>query len=208
MRAETARTALRTVGGVRRTIVGVRALPPPVRRFRRRAWLRAVRAGDRQSLRTTLAARDLRRLIDLSTGRRRIVEIGTSTAWTALSLLLVDAERTVVSYDVAAYPQRSLYFDLVGGDVLERLRLVQASGLEPGPVDGAFDLAFLDANHHEDPTARAFEVWSEHVVEGGLVVFDDHDERTYPGVVRAVARLGLEGHRAGRLFVWSKPASG
>jgi predicted O-methyltransferase YrrM len=198
------RTAIRTARDVRRTLVGIRALPPPVRQFRRRAWLRAVRARDRQSLRTTLTAPDLHRLIDLADGRRRIVEIGTSTAWTALSLLLVDRERTVVSYDVAAYPQRVLYFDLVGEDVLDRLRLVQASALDPGPVDGAFDLAFLDANHHEEPTARAFEVWSEHVVDGGLVVFDDYDERTYPGVVRAVERLGLDGYATGRLFVWTK----
>jgi predicted O-methyltransferase YrrM len=208
MRVVTARTALRAVRDVRRTLVGLRALPAPVRQFRRRAWLRAVKSGDRQSLHTTLTAPDLRRLIDVANGRRRILEIGTSTAWTALSLLLVDRERTVVSYDVAAYPQRARYFDLVGEDVLDRLRLVQASALDPGPVDGVFDLAFLDANHHEEPTARAFEVWSEHVVAGGLVVFDDYDERTYPGVVRAVERLGLDGRQAGRLFIWTKPASG
>jgi predicted O-methyltransferase YrrM len=164
-----------------------------------------VKARDRQSLRTTLAAPDLRRLMEIANGRRRIVEIGTSTAWTALSLLLVDRERTVVSYDVASYPQRALYFDLVGEDVLGRLRLVHASALDPGPVDGAFDLAFLDANHYEEPTARAFEVWSPRVVAGGLVVFDDYDERSYPGVVRAVERLGLEGYATGRLFVWRKP---
>jgi predicted O-methyltransferase YrrM len=197
------------VRDVRRTIAGTGALPPRVRSFRRRAWLTAIKAREPRGVRTTLSAADLNRLLELCRGRRRLVEVGTSSAWTALSLLIADPERTVVSYDPVAAPRRELYLSLVDEDVLSRLRLVHASGIDPAVIDASmFDLAFLDGNHDEEPTVRAFELWSERVVEGGLVVFDDYDNRTFPGVVRAVERLGLDGYQTGRLFVWTKPASG
>jgi predicted O-methyltransferase YrrM len=70
---------------------------------------------------------DTQILIGLARGCSRIVELGTATGWTAITLALDDPERRVVSYDVLSRaPER--YLKLVPRDVRDRIDLVLASG--------------------------------------------------------------------------------
>lgn len=54
---------------------------------------------------------------------------------------------------------------------------------------GEIGLWYLDADHRRLPVLADFAAWAPHFAPGAVVCFDDHDLRTFPGVVEAVAIL-------------------
>ena len=54
-------------------------------------------------------------------------------------------------------------------------------------------LLYIDADHHYASVMADFEAWSPHLAENAVVIFDDYDTRTNPGVTRAVHQLAEEG---------------
>ena len=93
-------------------------------RARREAW----RANDLFSLASVTRPADMRVLLEMTRGRSRVVELGTATAWTAITLALDDRRRRVVTYDVIEREEAKRYLDLVGPDVRKRIELVAAPG--------------------------------------------------------------------------------
>ena len=169
--------------------------------FQWRAWRLAWNAEDGFSPLSRTQPRKLAVLLSAASGRRRIVELGTGTAWTAISLVLADPEREVLSYDPIQRPERERYLRLVSPETRRRLTFVSASGDE-GPRDGAMvGLLYIDSSHHREDTIREIEAWRPALEEGSLVVFDDFGNSEYPGVEEAVRHLGLEGKERRGLFV-------
>jgi predicted O-methyltransferase YrrM len=140
-------------------------------------------------------------LLSAASGRRLIVELGTGTAWTAISMALADRERVVLSYDPIQRPERERYLQLVSSETRRRLTFVSASGDE-GPRGGeTIDLLYIDSSHDREDTIREIEAWRPALGEGSLVVFDDFGNAEYPGVEEAVRHLGLAGEERRGLFV-------
>jgi predicted O-methyltransferase YrrM len=179
-----------------------RRLPPRVAWFRLRARRLARRTGDEFSRVSVTRTDELGRLLVLARGRRRVVELGTGTAWTAIALALADPRRRVVSYDPIAREERERYLDLAG--VREQIELIELPG-ESGPPDGAppAELVFIDSSHEREETLAAFFAWSGHLTPGAVVAFHDYNEPQYPGVTEAVDELGLRGEVFGHLFIWA-----
>jgi predicted O-methyltransferase YrrM len=160
-----------------------------------------MRVEDRFSLISRTDPRKLALLLHAGRGRRRVVELGTGTAWTAISLILADPDRVVTTYDPIERPEREQYLRLVSREHRQRLTFVRASGDE-GPRDSAMvDLLYIDSSHHRDDTIRELEVWRPALGVGSLVVLDDFEHQDYPGVEEAVRHLGLLGEQRRGLFV-------
>jgi Methyltransferase domain len=194
---ERARTLRREV----RLLAELRRLPPKVALFHWRAWRLATRTGDGFSPVSRTGARKLAVLLNAARGRRRVVELGTGTAWTAISLLLADPGRVVQSYDPVERPERELYLRLVSSGTRRRLTFVGASGDE-GPRDsGIVELLYIDSSHDREGTINEVEAWRPALGEGSLVVFDDFGHTDYPGVEEAVRYLGLAGEHRHGLFL-------
>jgi MMP 1-O-methyltransferase len=136
-------------------------------------------------------------------GQGSIVEIGSwmglSTAWLAAGSKAAGRER-VHAIDV---------FD--GGPMLKDLAVIRNEGTtyhrfaenleglglfdyvepviaESGAAarqwaDGAIRLLFIDGDHGYAAVRQDFDLWSPHVVVGGLIVLDDASDQ-YPGVVQ------------------------
>lgn len=184
-----------------RFLAELRFLPPRVALFQWRAWRLAWRAEDGFSPLSSTPPRKLAVLLSAAEGRRRIVELGTGTAWTAISLVLADPRREVLSYDPIRRPERERYLRLVSPETRRRLTFVSASGDE-GPRDSeTVDLLYIDSSHHREDTIREIETWRPVLEEGSLIVFDDFGNSEYPGVEEAVRELGLEGNERRGLFV-------
>ena len=180
-----------------------RALPPQVAWFRSRAGRVARRAGDDFTLLSVTRADELGRLIDLARGRRQVVELGTGTAWTTISLALADRTRRVVSYDPVVWDTRERYLALAGS-ARQRISLVQQPGESgPRPADAPPDLLFIDSSHEREQTLAEFAAWRDALAPGAVVAFHDYDEPAYPGVTEAVRELGLDGEVFGHLFIWT-----
>jgi predicted O-methyltransferase YrrM len=65
----------------------------------------------------------------------------------------------------------------------DHVRPVVASSEEAAAEwTGAIRLLFIDGDHSYDASRRDFELWSPHVVRGGLICF--HDIGVWPGVTR------------------------
>jgi predicted O-methyltransferase YrrM len=144
---------------------------------------------------------DLARLLELARGRREVVELGTGTAWTTISLALADPRRRVTSFDPIVRPERERYLGLAGARARGRIELVAAPG-ERGPRPGQrVELLFVDSSHDREDTVREVEAWRGALAPGAIVALDDYDHPDYPGVREAVAELGLRGEQAGTLFV-------
>lgn len=186
-----------------RFLVGLRVLPPRVALFQWRARRLALRAGDRFSLVSATRPRDLAVLMGLARGRSRVVELGTGTAWTTISLALADRRRTVVSYDPVERGERELYLGLVDPSVRDRIDLVAAPGTEGASRHQMVDLLYLDSSHFREETVREVRAWQPSLARDALLVFDDFTHPEYPGVREAVAQLGLGGQQRGTLFVHS-----
>lgn len=151
-----------------RFLFALRALPARVALFQWRARRLALRLGDRFSLTSATRPRDLAKLIDLARTRKCAVELGTGTAWTAISLALADRDRKVVSYDRSehsegwsASPERE---QALLDEVLTRWIPVGAVTLEIGPGSGrwsetlamrALHLVLVDVNERPLELCRA-----------------------------------------------------
>jgi predicted O-methyltransferase YrrM len=177
------------------------ALPAPVARFHVRARRLARRTDDQFSLMSSTRPADLRTLLRLAGGSSRVVELGTATGWTAISLALAQADRTVISYDVVARPEPERYLGLVDESVRARIELVTAPGAQ-GPLDETpVGLLYIDSSHEREQTVAEVLAWRGVLHSGAYVVFDDYRHPEYPGVAEAIAELGLRGEQRGTLFV-------
>ena len=187
---------------LRRNAVLLR-LPPRVALFYSRARRSAARIGDDWSLRSATGPESLAHILRAARGRRRVVEIGTGTAWTTAALALADRERRVLSFDPTVWPERERYLRLAGDEARQRIELVQGGG-EDGPGERAFepDLLFIDGSHDRDLTIGTFERWRDTLAPGGVVAFHDYENPLYPGVSEAIRSLGLDGEASGDVFVW------
>jgi predicted O-methyltransferase YrrM len=188
--------------GLRERAYEWRALPPKVAWFRTRAGRVARRIGDDFSLLSVMRADELGHLIGLARGRRFVVELGTGTAWTTVSLALADSARRVLSYDPVVWDTRERYLALAGS-ARQRVSLVQQPGdTGPRPGDPPTELLFIDSSHDREQTLAEFAAWRDALAPGAIVAFHDYDEPAYPGVSDAVRELGLEGEVFGHLFIW------
>ncbi len=144
---------------------------------------------------------DTRVLLDLAKHRSRIVELGTATAWTAITLALDDAERHVITYDPFDRPEPELYLSLVRRDVSDRIETVIAAG-SAGPRDrDLVDLLYIDSSHEREQTIEEVRAWQPYLRTGALIVFDDYTHPDFPGIREAVEDLALEGEQRGTLFI-------
>jgi predicted O-methyltransferase YrrM len=134
-----------------------------------------------------------------------VVELGTGTAWTSISLLLADRERELVSYDPIHRTERNLYLRLVAPELRSRVDFIQAPGSIGPHKPTMIDLLYIDSSHEREDTVREVEAWRRVLLPGALIVFDDFDHPGYPGVREAVAELGLEGEQRAHMFVHRTP---
>jgi Methyltransferase domain len=130
--------------------------------------------------------RKLAVLLELAQGRQRVVELGTATAWTTISLVLADRTRVVATYDPIER---------------DRITFVGAPG-DAGPrLDSLVDLLYVDSSHNLQDTVREMEAWRGVLRDGAVIVFDDFTHPEYPGIRRAVEQLRLQGEEIEGLFV-------
>jgi predicted O-methyltransferase YrrM len=176
-------------------------LPPRVAVFQWRARRLASRIGDQFSLVSATEPEKLAALLSLAENRPRVVELGTGTGWTSISLALADPRRVVVSYDAVYRPELQRYLQLVPSAVRRRLELIKAAGDEGPRLAGFVDLLYIDSSHERASTIREVHAWRARLAEGALVVFDDFNHPDYPGVREAVNDLKLQGQERHGLFV-------
>ncbi len=140
-------------------------------------------------------------MLELAGDRRQVVELGTGTAWTAISLAVAQADREVTTYDPVLRVERERYLALVGPRVRARVRFVNEPG-SSGPRDGMeVDLLYVDSAHERRVILDELDAWRPALRTGALVVFDDFTHPEFPGVREAVRELGLSGTQRGTLFV-------
>jgi predicted O-methyltransferase YrrM len=187
--------------------LALRELPGAVRRFHAQARRRARELGDGFSLVSASPPRDVAKILALAGDARRVVEVGTGTAWTTIALALAEDRRRVVSYDPIAYEHRPRYLELVPAGVRKRIELVEVFG-EPGAAGRAepVDFLFIDSSHDRAETVATFRAWQPHLAPGAVVAFHDYGHPQYPGVAEAVEDLGLDGRVDGDIYVWRSPA--
>jgi predicted O-methyltransferase YrrM len=130
-----------------------------------------------------------------------VVELGTATGWTAISLALADPARRVTTFDIVARPEPARYLRLTSADVRARIELVTAAGADGPRDDRPVDLLYIDSSHERQQTVDEVAAWRSALAPGAAIVFDDYGHPEYPGVREAVDELGLGGRRAGTLFV-------
>lgn len=186
----------------------LRSLPPDVRRFYRRAWWRALLRQEVAAFVGPATPEQVGTLLRLAHGAQQVVELGTGGAMTSVALALADPRRTVISYDTCAWPLQERHLRLVADCVQERIVLRRAPG-EHGPQAGdpPAQLLFIDSSHTEEETFASFSAWQGALAPGATAVFHDYENSDFPGVARAVSRLGLEGRVVCGMFVAS-PAPG
>ncbi len=184
-----------------RYATGLRGLPPRVAWFHLRARRLAWRTGDRFSLTSATRPVDLAVLLRLARHRRRVVELGTGTAWTSLAFALADRGREVITYETVPLAERERYLDLVAPAVRSRIRFITAPGASGPQDDRPVDLLYVDSSHYRDETIEEFKAWQAALTPGALVVFDDYTHAEFPGVREAVRELRLSGVQQGTLFV-------
>jgi predicted O-methyltransferase YrrM len=189
-----------------RWYIGLLVLPPRVAVFQARARRLAWRSGDLFSITSVTRPADLRALLKLARGHHRVVELGTATGWTAISLALADPARTVNSIDVVSREEPRRYLELVDGSVRSRVTLEIRDGAD-GPTDAApVELLYIDSSHERAATVAEVLAWRPVLAPGSTVAFDDFSNPDYPGVRAAIAELGLAGEPRGSMFVHTIPA--
>jgi predicted O-methyltransferase YrrM len=179
-------------------------LPPPVMSFYWKAWRRRAELDDVFSLGGATKPRELLPLLKAARGARQVVEVGTGTGWTTLSLALANPSCEIVTFDVVHQPERDAYLDLVDRSVTDRIEWVIAPGeVAPVGVDDV-DFLFIDAAHDYASTVESFEAWKPRLSPGATVAFHDYDDPQWPGVTEAIRHLGIEpsGEAHHHLFVW------
>jgi predicted O-methyltransferase YrrM len=166
--------------------------------FLLRARLRARRAGDVFAIVSSLPPADVARLLAVAGDRREVAELGTAHGWTAAALVLAHPDRHVISFDPIPRPPREGYLALAGPEACSRIECVTAVGSSaPRPVD----LLYIDSSHEREETLAEVHAWRPVMGPGSLIVFDDYDNPTFPGVAEAIVELGLSGEPSGRFFV-------
>jgi predicted O-methyltransferase YrrM len=193
-----------------RLLAAAPTLPPSVVRFHAAALRLAIARADAFTLRSAADPRQLAALLRLARGRRRIVELGTATGWTAAAFALADPARAVVSCDPVGQPGRDRYLRLLPPSALARIALVRATGVHTAAIaDGpAIDLLFIDSSHERRATIDEWHAWRPRLAAGALVVFHDYDHPAFPGVAEAIDELGLVGRERDGMFVWEAPRDG
>ncbi len=180
---------------------GLRGLRPRVLWFHWRARRLAWRTNDQFSLVSVTRPADMRVLLQMTKGLGRVAELGTATAWTAITLALDDRRRRVITYDVIEREEAKRYLGLVAPNVRERIELVAAPGCT-GPRDQQpVDLLYIDSSHTREHTIAEVRAWQPYLRPGAPILFDDYTHPDYPGVREAIEELGLEGELSGTLFV-------
>jgi predicted O-methyltransferase YrrM len=184
-----------------RSISELRVLPPRVALFQWRARRLATRAEDRFALVSGTRPGNLATLLRVARGCERIAELGTGSAWTAISLALADSRRRIISYDPIERPERERYLRLAGS-ARSRIALVASPGSR-GPLDGdcVVDLLYIDSSHDQSETIDEVRTWRPHLYAASLIVFDDFGHPDYPGVAAAIRSLELPGEQVGSLFI-------
>lgn len=193
----------RGLGGVRADAEWVwklRGLPWPVVWFHWRARRLARRTGDAFSLASATRPAKLKAVVELSKGARDVVELGTGTGWTAITLALVEADRHVVSYDIVARGARR-YAELVGPRVRARVEFLVSRGADVSRSDASVDFLYIDSAHGRAETIEEIVAWRPRLRHGALMVLDDYGHPEFPGVRDAVEELGVDGAARGDLFV-------
>ncbi len=176
-------------------------LPPRVARFQWRARQLAHRHGDAFSLMSATRPSDLGRLLRLARGRRRVVELGTATGWTAIALAIADSRRRVTTFDPVPWPNRNRYLELIGPGVGDRIEYILAPGASGPLVDTPVELLYIDSSHAREDTIAELRAWYPALSAGALIVLDDYDHPHFPGVREAVRAFGLDGRRHGSMYV-------
>jgi predicted O-methyltransferase YrrM len=179
----------------------LRVLPPRVALFQWRAWRLAVRSEDAFALVSATRPRNLAVLLRVARACPRVVELGTGSAWTAISLALADRERVVVSYDPIERPERERYLRLVGPGTRGRLTFVGAPGNGGPRGNETIDLLYIDSSHEREETIREVHAWRGSLKEGSLIIFDDFAHEEYRGVAEAIRCMGIRGEQREGLFV-------
>jgi predicted O-methyltransferase YrrM len=180
----------------------VRGLPPRVARFQLRALRLARRLGDDFAWRSATRPADVKEILKLAAGRRRVAELGTATGWTAASLVLGDPLRSVVTFDPVVQEHRDAYLGLLDDSDRERIQLLQMPGVEgPAYLEHPVEFLFIDSTHDRAGTVAEVRAWQPHLARDALIVLHDYDNPAFPGVAEAVADLGVEGDVRGGCFV-------
>lgn len=188
-------------------LAALRVLPPKVAVFQWRARRLSVRSGDDFSRLSATRPGKLATLLTLAENRRSVVELGTATGWTSISLLLADPRRVLVSYDFVHRPELEQYLQLVSSSVRRRLHFICASG-DQGPRNATqVELLYIDSSHDRAATIREVQAWKPVLVADALIVFDDYTHSEFPGVREAVDELRLDGQERDGLFVHNLGAS-
>lgn len=179
-------------------------LPRAVRSFYLTALWTAWRKRDQYSLHVVTRPLDLREILRIAGDATHVVELGTATAWTSIALALAHIPRRVTTVDPVVRREREIYLGLVSADVRRRITFMKGTG-RLGPLsDTPVGFVFDDGSHEREDTIASFRAWSPAIAVGGHMAFHDYLDPSYPGVAEAVTELGLEGTRAGRMFVWTK----
>jgi predicted O-methyltransferase YrrM len=161
---------------------------------RRLAW----RMGDLFSITSVTRPADMRVLLDLAKRRSRIVELGTATAWTAITLALDDAKRHITTYDPFERPEPERYLSLVRREVRDRIEMVIAPGSTGPEGPEPVDLLYIDSSHEREQTIEEVRAWQPHLRPGALIIFDDYTHPDFPGIKQAIEELALEGDSMAR----------
>lgn len=180
----------------------MRALPPRVAWFQWRALRLARGLGDEFAWHSATRPADVAEILRLAAGRRRVVELGTATGWTAAGLALADDERHVISFDPVVQKHRDAYLALLPREVRARIELHALAG-DAGvdAVDEPVDFLFVDSTHERSGTVAEVRAWQPKLAHDALIVLHDFDNPAFPGVAEAVAELGLTGDVRGGSFV-------
>ena len=150
-----------------RFAAGAALLPPRVGWFQLRARRLARRSGDTFSLSSVTRPHDLRALLTVARGRHRVVELGTATGWTAISLALADRRRSVLSCDVVERDEPQRYLGLVSADVRGRIDLAIRSGADGPPDERLVDLLYVDSSHDRRATIDEVLAWRPALARAG-----------------------------------------
>jgi predicted O-methyltransferase YrrM len=182
-------------------VAQLRFLPPKVAMFQWRARRHALRAGDHFALVSGTRPRDLATLLSAAKQCNLVIELGTGSGLTAISLVIADRQRHVVTYDPVERQDRDQYVGLVPSETRRRLKFVSADGAQCLGDSEMVDLLYIDSSHEREDTIREVQAWRSALREGSLIIFDDFTHPGYPGVKEAVRQMGLSGEQRGTLFV-------
>ena len=74
--------------------------------------------------------------------------------------------------------REAYYRNMLGSGMATRAALINLPSEKVGQIwDRPVGLLFVDGDHHYDAVKRDIEVWSPHVVAGGVVAFDDASDK-------------------------------